>query len=385
MASKNIILDLFMKISCIFPIFTVCTDNGIFNKLLFALIVVIYLVFIFKNKIKIKSLVNLAIMLVCFFCTLLISEYPLKNNNMLFYFPFFVAYTWLIIDYNDLISDWLKLNQKYIMFIIRIWSVIVGISIFIPNCYYIKEGGASYFGSFTGTIFRLGPSAFFIQVLVLSSMSFYKRKKDIIYMIIPLYCYFTGSSRTYLIIGLCLFVIAWYWYVGQVNIFYFTLIPLLVIGFIFILQGPMMNKIAYTLDKNAYGDFWYKITSSRSLFWAKDLHAWIKESFWHKLTGSGIEFTMIHSGLWGHNDFIEIMCSFGLIGLVQYIVTNIKMLSLCFFKRKHSAIVVILLGISWFFNAFFNMYYTYFCCMLSLPLAVLAISNYYKKASIADS
>ena len=109
--------------------------------------------------------------------TLTQTRFPMQNYNMLFYYPFYVIFSFFMMDNSRIILGWLNKNQNFIRTIIRIWTIIVGVSIFIPSCYYVKEGGARYFDSFVNTIFRLGPAAIFIQALVLISMSLYKKEK----------------------------------------------------------------------------------------------------------------------------------------------------------------------------------------------------------------
>ena len=133
-------------------------------------------------------------------------------------------------------------------------------------------------------------------------------------MIVPLYCYFSGSSRTYLVIGIALFTIAWYWYGAKKKVFYGTLIPMIAVGTFLLWHSSIGTKVLYTLDDSNYGDFWYRITSSRSLLWYMDIEKFKKEPLVNLIFGAGIEFATKTSGLWAHNDFIEIICSYGFVG-----------------------------------------------------------------------
>lgn len=375
------LIDYFFKIICIFPIYTACVNEGVGNKVLFTLLIILFLLFIFKGKITKRFFVNTVVVAVVYFYSLFNTDFPISNTNMLFYFPFFIEYSALMLDKKEMFMNWCLINRKYINFVLIIWSVIVGISIFLPSCYYIKEGGASYFGSFCGTIFRLGPSSVFIQGLSIIGMTFFKNKKYIFFMIIPLYCYFMGSSRTYLIVGISLFTIAWYWYGAKKSVFYCTLIPLIALGGYALMGSSLGTKILYTLDESQYGDFWYRLTSSRSLFWAKDINAFKQAGIFGKLLGLGIEFTSKLTGLWAHNDFIEIICSYGIIGLGHYLYTNYRIIKLSGYSKKNNVPlpIVAMLYIAWLFNAFFNMHFTYFCCVLSFPMICIAVGYKYKE------
>ena len=374
--------DIFYKTILLFPIFTVLTDNGIINKCLFTVLMASYLYLSISGGIRKKSFISIFIALVLMIWSMFQTEYNNLNINMLFYYPFFILYTVFVIDSKDSITDWLIKHKRFIDRILIIWTLIVGISIFIPSCYKVKEAGELYFGSFAGTIFRLGPSAFFIQSLALVGMSFYANKKYIFYMIVPMYCFLMGSSRTYFVIGTCLFVIAWYWFGVSKKVFLCTTIPLGCLAAWLVMKSALGAKILYTLDPNQYGDFWFRITSSRSVFWAKDIYAWKQQSFLNKIFGCGLDFTNRIAGIWAHNDFIELICSVGIIGLVLYLISFYKMFRKYMTKKTMPLIVISMVIIAWLFNAFFNMHYTYFCCTLGYPFILLAISNYYRKVNL---
>lgn len=378
------LFDWFLYVMCFFPIITVLVDGTPLNKILFAFWVALYLVLIFVYGVSRRTLFFLVVLLANYLIVLLITSNNLMsssgNTNLFFYYPFTVGFTCLMIDGKDNFLACLTRNKNFILGVIRLWSIIVGISIFIPGCYYIKEGGSYYFGSFAGSIFRLGPSALFIASLTLLSMALYKRRKDFVYILIPMYCFFMGSSRTYLISGLCLFLIGWYWFVGNKTRFVLTFIPILVIVFIIAANTSIWDKILFTLDENQYGDFWFRITSSRSEFWVTDLEGWASQDWPHKIFGCGIFYTIQLTGLWAHNDFIELLCSFGLIGLIEYCLLQIVLIrQFSCRKNKVPFLITLCAVICWLFNAFFNMYYTYFCSMLSYPILLIAIQVYYKQ------
>ena len=132
---------------------------------------------------------------------LLKTRFPMQNKNLLFYYLFSIIYAHYMCDNIGEVQDWLRRKKRLISGIVIIWTIIVGISIFIPSCYKRQLNGGYYFSSFCDTIFRLGPSAMFIQVFVIAMQVVHKNKKAIWYMIVPMYCYLAGSSRTYMVSG----------------------------------------------------------------------------------------------------------------------------------------------------------------------------------------
>lgn len=373
-------VDYFFKVICLFPIYTVYINGGIGNKILFSLTAFLLIRYIIGTGISKWFFMNTVLVLAIYLFSLSQTEFPIANSNMLFYYPFFFEYSLLMISRKRVFEEWVVNHKRYVDTVLIVWTCIVGISIFIPSCYYTKEAGALYFGSFARTIFRLGPAAVFIQALSLVGMSYYKNKKYILYMIVPLYCYFMGSSRAYLVVGIALFTIAWYWYGAKKSVFYLTLIPMIAVGGLLILKSSMGSKIAYTLNDNLYGDFWFRITSSRSLLWERDLNAYNAQNAINRLFGAGIEFCTKVSGLWAHNDFIEILCSYGLVGVFHYLYTSIKVVGLSNPTRnkRQPILMKMMLYIAWLFNAFFNMHFTYFCCVLAFPLICITVGNKYK-------
>ena len=281
-------------------------------------------------------------------------------------------------DNRDTVLDWFVAHKGYVYIIVLLWSILVGTSIFVPGCYYLKEGGNRYFGSFCQSIFRLGPSAVFIQVLVIMMQMLHGKKRMLAFHLIPMYCYLMGSSRTYLLIGLCLFVISWYLFCKKKITFWCTLFPMLIIVLLLVTISAMGDKIAHTLDETQYGDFWFRITSSRSLLWEQDLTEYSKMPLLNKLVGCGLEFTTEVSGKWGHNDFIEVICSFGILGLLLYIYSTRHLFRNSYGRTRIPVVIKICAFMIWFFNAFFNMHYVYFCAMLCYPLLLFVIGRYFQ-------
>lgn len=375
--SRFSILDLYLGLICIFPITTMLIDGTILNKIIFVLLFFLHMISYYQSPIKRNTVIMLLILAIHYVFTVCATNFPMVNSNMLFYFPYFMMYTYFVCDNMDLVWNWLCQRWKYLKYIVWIWSLVVGISIFIPNCYYVKEGGELYFGSWVNTIFRLGPTAMFVQILVIVLQVMKKLKFSILYMIIPMYCVLMGSSRTYLVIGFCLFVICWYLTCRNRKIFWWTIIPVGLIFLVLVMLSTIGDKIAFTLDETQYGDFWFRISSARSVLWEQDLTAWYQMPVINQLLGCGLNLTYDVSGRWGHNDLIELLCGCGLLGVVEYMCAVRKSLKVIYFKTAVPGIVKVCAVTVWLFNAFFNMHYTYFCAMLSYPFLLMAQKYYY--------
>lgn len=373
------LLDLYLGVICVFPIATTLIESGAVNKIMFGVLLVLHICMLMSRPVRRQTIVMCSILVVNYVFTLCYTVFPMENINLFIYFPFYILYTYFMCDNSDIIINWFSKHRGYVKLIVFVWSVLVGISIFVPSCYTTVENESVYFGSFCGSIFRLGPSAVFIQVLAIVMQVMHGKKSALLVHLVPMYCYLMGSSRTYLVVGSCLLVIAWYFACKKKIMFWGTVVPLMlgVLGLVTV--SAMGDKIAYTLDENQYGDFWFRVTSSRSVLWEQDLTGFAESPLLNKLLGNGLGFTTEVSGLWAHNDFIEVICSFGIIGLVHYLYSTGHLFKRGYRRVKISFVVRVCAFMAWFFNAFFNMHYVYFCAMLCYPVLLFAIRIYFEK------
>lgn len=370
------LLDVYMAVICFFPITTTVVDVDVVNKAMFGMLVALQISQIAMNPMKKSSFLGIFILAGNYLFALLNTQFPLDNGNMLFYFPFFILYTYFMCDNGGVIMDWFRRREKFVRGVLLIWTLAVGASIFLPSSYRAKEGGHLYFGSFCGTIFRLGPSAMFIQVMGIVSMVLYKRRKDVLFQFVPLYCGYMGSSRTYLAVIVLVFVVAWYVFCTQRRTFWATIIPLAVVVIWLIGKTAIGDKIDAIMDEDRYGDFWFRVTSSRSKIWEDIFKDWANQPILEKLIGVDINYSFKLTTLWAHNDFIEILCSFGAVGLIHYIYAVIHMLRTGYGRARVPGVLSLCVFLAWLINAFFNMHYVYFCAMLCLPFLVLILREY---------
>ena len=393
--------DLYLKMLLLFPIFTLFqsfSGLGWLNRILFMLTVLVQMVLQFKKaRLKRNWFFVLSILLLTHIYALFQTQFPLYNENLLFYFFF---WTILAMYFSSTVNETDALLQNNIPFIKRIiwiWSLIVGISILISSSYMRNNawGGSSYFVSITGSTFRLAPTALMISTLVTVYFCYTKNKKSIVYMIIPLYCFLMCGSRTYLGVGALVILLYWYLYTTNTKKLYFwlTLAPVAVLFVYLVMNTAAMDKIlATTFTSNSYFDYWGTITNGRSIFWRLDLQQFFKQNIMNKLLGCGFNYSYVvteqfyTSAHWAHNDFIEVLLNFGFTGLGLYLYTVFVLLKSYISKEHFSITIIALCILIWFLNAFFNMFYTYTCSMVCYPLMLAAVKHYYVgKKQTSDS
>ena len=74
-----------------------------------------------------------------------------------------------------------------------------------------------------------------------------------------------GSSRTQFVIIIAVFILGLYFFSTTKLRFSLMEIPAGIVGIVAFSVSAMSEKAKYTLDENQFGDFWYRISSSRSL------------------------------------------------------------------------------------------------------------------------
>ena len=86
-----------------------------------------------------------------------------------------------------------------------------------------------------------------------------------------------------------------------------------------------------------------------------------------------INYAYFGNPLWAHNDFIQIFSDYGMIGLIVYLGMFRILFKKTFKDIKISKLAMLMLVTIWVFNAFFNMFYTYFCATLSYPFYCMIV------------
>ena len=302
------------------------------------------------------------------------------NKNMLLYFPFLIVYFLFSTRNFDLLIDYVCKFRVYINRIVYSWCFVVAISFFIPSC-YVYEGETRAFVSFATTTFLLSPISVFIFVLLALQYVLYRKKIDLFLLAIPSLAILMGSTRTYLVVLLCAWAVFLYAVMKNKRMYNIVIVVFACIAIGIILMSPIMNKFEATLGRvDADGlDFWNAFTSGRSVFWAYDINAIFHNSFDKIMFGNGINYLfylnepVFHIALWAHNDYIQILSDYGLVGLFIYLYLFWYLIKNVLHGVKKPVVLMGCLIMLWAFNAFFNMFYTYFCATLSFPFYVLLV------------
>jgi hypothetical protein len=352
------------------------------NRILMAFLACALLVVFLTYKYTLKQFFVLVAAVCIHAVAFLFTEFPLENSNDIFYFGMWILLYVFFTKSKQKIIEIMENSPIYMNACLIVWTVIVGVSALIPSCY---EG--SYFVSFTGSSFRLMPATLIICALAMYMAVHTGQIKYNLYLILPMYVMFMGHSRTYFAVMMAFFLCYMYMQIRDRRIFYLTLIP---VGFI-VLQLMMVSGIAdkfteATKTDSLTFDAMAVFTSGRSMFWVWDIEAFFALPFWQQFVGNGFNFVYDVNGrymarIWAHNDVINILMTFGYIGLFIYCYSFFSMVKV--FWRNESNIplpVKAMFLFAVFFNSMFNMSYTYICATISYPLFLCVINAKYCNA-----
>lgn len=379
MRKKIILEDMYIKLILLFPVFTILAGLiSSLNKIFFAALVALQLIILLTKPIlKSHVFIFLLALVLAIFSAIQTTE-KLYNLNDIFYFPFMILYFCYIIKNQEAFFDGLNSNKHFISLTIILWHVLVLFSMCFSTSFERANGGVN-FVSFAGSTFRLAPTALFIMCISYYLMKQHKQRYYFLFSALPMFCFLMGGTRTYLGIGCILFFIMLYNFLNSKKLFLFCLIPAILILVIFIYYGSIGDKIRLTLyNKNSYFDFWGTLTSGRTVFWKADLDNFFSQPVMNRLFGNGYNFVYnvnkkyFGNAIWAHNDFIQILLTYGYLGLIIYVFLIASLFKTIYKTTKNSKFLFLGYIMVWLLNAFFNMYYTYFCAMLSLPILIMA-------------
>ena len=376
----QLVVNILLYILLFFPITSFFKDKVSFlNPVLTGITVFLLFVYYFFKRFHFQQFL-IAIYIIGMFLLNIVkwgSHY--YNFNMLFYFPFLLLYFEFVKLEKDNILAFLLENKVYIDTILFIWNIVVFISFFMSTS-YVYEGETRGFASFCGTTFLLCPTATFVFAITLVQYQLYHKKSYIGSFIISSLCILMGTSRTYLAVLLCAWMLFIYIKIENKKAFPSIVVVGVSLFVLIVLISPVSEKFFDTASRTNIGmDPLEAFTSGRSVFWYYDVVNIFKSKPFELIFGHGVNwlfylnYAYFGNPLWAHNDFIQILSDYGLLGLTIYLWALGSLTNNLLKGRHISALPVFFLLFMWFFNAFFNMFYTYFCASLSLPFFCLAL------------
>lgn len=352
--------ELIIYVILILPISTLFVSQSISNKVLFFLSM-LALAWILIKRLTRKSLLMLSILVFEFFISLEIGgTLKFYNLNDIFYLPQWVMLCMYYSEYLNSFNDKIQKHSKLMKYCIYLWEILfVVLRITMPS---MNQEFAH----------RTASSAFLVVVMVWYYSKRTGNKPFNLHMIIPLAAIFLLQVRTYLVIALVVACMAYYSAFRRKRYFFATIIPMGCLVIYCVLQTSIGARFT-NVQESYYGGVLATITSSRSVFWAEDIRAFVTSSWTRKLFGNGynliydVNNRIVHTLIWGHNDIIHILVTNGILGLYIYLHAFFS------FVRKYVSRVKIdrrllymALG-ALVFCALFDGLYHYTCALYAVP------------------
>lgn len=347
----------------------------------------------------------IALSFLCFVLSALITSYPIyywlimmltvsltvfdvaitkgsfTNINLVIYLLFWVLSFSMFSAKMDALRILIAEDLKWIQAVVVIWCILVSVSIPLPGSYYVVKGQGFFFCSFAGDSFRLSPTALLVLTLIIVCLKQDFRNRWIygILSFVPLFCAFMGYSRTYLGVILLMYVLFLWEFSKTKKRFYALVIAASVVAVFVISISSISSKIDST-SHGGYLGFWDTLTSGRSSFWAHDMQRYSEFNVINILFGGG--FNKIYEinreigiNIWAHNDFINLLVTNGIVGLIVYLIPLVFLIRKSYINRiRTPAYIYFLLVTQWLINAFFNMEYTYVCAAIATAFAFLLLT-----------
>lgn len=373
---------LILILMIVFPVTTIYQGLPILdnvNRLIVFFLMGLMILSFFVDSIRTIDIFYLIAGAILSFICIVYTGKPYYINSLI-YFPFWIIFLIYSAQNFEIIMEETVKDLSLLKGVIYFWEVTVFISFFFSRC-YVKIWGDRYFQSFSNSPHRFASTCVVIMAYVFMLFLVTSQYKYLLHIVLPFIGLFVGGARTYLALGI-VFILAMYYIACRKKVVFWSSIgPIILLMCVVILITPIGTKMVNTLKGEGYYGYWATLTNGRSIFWVEDLQGFFSLSTFRKLVGNGANFVydlnekgMAGRKLWAHNDFINILCTNGYLGLVLYFVTFFS-----FIKRQmkksavHKFIPMAAFYFICMFNAFFNMLYTYTSAVIGIPFFLYAL------------
>ena len=358
----------------IFPITTILQGLSGFQSVNLIVTGLLFLLIVLRiNRVKLIHVLFFILTIVNYVIAYISTKgFPYRIND-LFYFPFWCLFLYYASIHRDKLAYLFANSKRFNSAILLIWNGIVFVSFFSANSYTHHWGEGTYFKSFSNGEHRFASTAILITVLALYMLLKYKKKKYLLYLAIPTISILMTGARTYLIVLVGALFIFLYERIDNKFYLYLSVILFGIIAYFLILLTPMGAKMQFVSTNAHSTDVLNALTSNRVSFWTLQILSFSKEGWLKQIFGAGFNFVYDVSNLWAHNDFINILLSFGIVGVVEYLFFYFFLYRTYKELYRMNSMEAFVFIMMWFFNAMLNMVYTYMCATLMIPFLYFLI------------
>lgn len=290
---------------------------------------------------------------------------------------------------NDLIKAFDKQRNK-IKVILYVYICINILCMLSPGCYeaYAGWGNSGYFKAYASSPHTLASaSCLFLGIACVYIVYFGMNWGIALGVLVSMFSVFQSGARIFLVPVVCMVIIcALILFRNRSYRYLFYTIGAFGFLLLFINTG-MLEKFQAVLNNNGNGDKLASFTNARSVIWSIDLNSFMKAGIFKKLFGHGFDFVYAINELyygdpiWAHNDFIQILLSAGIIGLIIYLTMIGGVIKSAKCKNM---LIKIMLSVYIILPAFWNGLYIYQHYLYSL-LYLWILCNIYSLKEISFS
>lgn len=304
--------------------------------------------------------------------------YQMSAKKIIYFIYFWGLYYNLIYNNKSFIR-YIETNLSVLKIIVILWSMIVGVTIFIPQCYATVNtwGEYKYFFSIVqegGS--RLGEDAVMIMAIILILSLWGSAKKYFVFVIVPTYTVIMCGSRLYLLFGVVEILIILYVLINNEKKFILLSISTVVSVFGLSYATALGAKItAKQYTSSSIHNKYDTISSGRFTPIIRGVKSFFNLQSLNKIFGNGYGFIEEVTFNWVFNDFIEITLIYGLLGLFCYLyivrktMTYMRKTSLPFYMKA-------MIFCTYFVAASFALFYRSIAYVTAFFITVAVLGGY---------
>lgn len=337
------------------------------GKILGGLIILI-LVVIYFNELKHSDILFLQILFIFSILPFVNSTNTGETIQHVLDFLIAMLILWKVANhtFREKLRNILYKSRMIIEFDIKISTVILIISFFIPANYSLSSGERVFSGFSISNHILAGTICFYMALFLIYLDDRKFKLTHLIYFSIYVFTILMTGARTYLITAVFFSIALYMLKLRNYSLRYFVVPAGIVISVYSFLKSSAYSRFIST-QQNQYisSNIFEAMTSGRIIWWKIDIDQYMKFSNIEKLFGAGhsnvyeINEKLYGLRIWAHNDFIQVLLAIGVIGLLFYIFVLFRFI---FGVRKEGVTpgikfpTIILIG-SFISNIIFNGYY----------------------------
>lgn len=367
---KRLLLDkLILILLILYPLYY----NFFAGTMLNTIIVILLFLSNFYDELRRKKYFTIGMKLL-FFILIIINLYISKNSyytflfksNELFSYSVKILLIFQSIYYcENILNNKLFFNNKmksivYKIFIIEIVFIeIVNLYLILSRKGFVFYWDSIYYGGFQGHPHGAAYNMLSLIIIINAMIIYYKKRQLILLEIIPLLAIALSGARLIMFISLLLLIGIFNESTKNKLLIKISLVLFIIVGLVLFKES--ISKLPFITKSNNYSSLLQSQNNSRGVFWNNAFESIKTGNIKKQFLGFGtlysykINYDYFGVVYWSHNDLIDVLVSYGIVGLILYMISLFKYIKLNLnLKNKYVKFYLGSLAITMFFNGLFN-------------------------------